>query len=295
MLLVVAPEMWPEPLHQRCNAEGLQIIVEVFPVRDKQPGRDALGDRPCRECKPRVKAGAVVIAGDVKTLEAFRQKEGAKVRGRQRRNTRKARKNGAQRQHGLDAFASGENDARDAEADPVAMQFAKRFSRLRHIRLAAAVCTKPGAMDARDAAVKIGDAGNERRQGLGLDAAVGAVIAVGQESEGWMIEIGGDAAAPQIGFGDGAWNRACEREEACRGLSRAARGSCRRVWDSKFEGRSRRLIQKGAGFIEGLATVASPRLRRIRSRRSPCSPVAASTLCAVEHNVDYVALLVMLR
>jgi len=41
MRLVVAPEMRPEPLHQRCHAEGLQIIVEVFPGRHKQPGRDA--------------------------------------------------------------------------------------------------------------------------------------------------------------------------------------------------------------------------------------------------------------
>ena len=175
MRLVVAPEMRPEPLHQRCNAEGLQIIVEVFPVRHEQPDRDALRDRPARERESCVKARAVVIAGDVETLEAVWQAQRAKVRGGQRRNTRKVWKNGAQRQHGLDAFAGGENDARDAEADPVAMQFAKRFSWLRQIRLAAAVCAKPGAMDAGDAAVKIGHAGNERRQRLGLDAALGAV------------------------------------------------------------------------------------------------------------------------
>jgi hypothetical protein len=36
-------------------------------------------------------------------------------------------------------------------------------------------------MDAGDAAVKIGDASNERRQVLGLDAVLGAVIAVGQK------------------------------------------------------------------------------------------------------------------
>jgi hypothetical protein len=78
----------------------------------------------------------------------------------------------------------------------VATQFAKRLSWLRQIRLAAAIGAKPGAMDARGAAVKIGHAGNERRQGLGLDAALGAVIAVGQEAEGWKIEIGIDAAAP---------------------------------------------------------------------------------------------------
>src|SRR4249919_3989857 len=35
--LVITPEMRPEPLHQRCHAKGLQIIVEVFPVRHKQP------------------------------------------------------------------------------------------------------------------------------------------------------------------------------------------------------------------------------------------------------------------
>ena len=141
--------MRPEPLHQRCHAEGLQIIVEVFPVRHKQPRRDALRDRPARERKSRVKARAVVIAGDVKTLEAVRQTEGAKVRGGQRRNTRKVRKNSTQRQHGLDAFAGGENDARDAEADPVAMQFAERLSWLRQIRLTAAVCAKPGSADQR--------------------------------------------------------------------------------------------------------------------------------------------------
>ena len=240
MRLVVTPEMRPEPLHQRCNAEGLQIIVEVFPVRHEQPDRDALRDRPARERKSCVKARAVVIAGDVKTLEAVRQAERAKVRGGQRRNTRKVWKNGAQRQHGLDAFARGENDARDAEADPVAMQFAKRLSWLRQIRLAAAVCAKPGAMHAGDAAVKIGHAGNERRQRLGLDAALGAVIAVGQEAEGWIIEIAGDAAAPQIGFGDGARNGACEREEACSGLGRACacRSCCRSVETASSDGLS---------------------------------------------------------
>jgi hypothetical protein len=41
MHLVVAPEMRPEPPQQRCNAKGLQIIVEVFPVRHKQPRRNA--------------------------------------------------------------------------------------------------------------------------------------------------------------------------------------------------------------------------------------------------------------
>ena len=101
MRLVVAPEMRPEPLHQRCNAEGLQIIVEVFPRRHEQPDCDALRNSPARERKSCVKARAVVIAGDVKTLEAFRQTERAEVRGRQRRNTREARENGAQRQHGL--------------------------------------------------------------------------------------------------------------------------------------------------------------------------------------------------
>jgi hypothetical protein len=33
----------------------------------------------------------------------------------------------------------------------------------------------------------------------------------------------------------------------------------------------------------------------ITSSRSPCSPVAASLLCAVEHKTDYVAVLIMLR
>ena len=33
----------------------------------------------------------------------------------------------------------------------------------------------------------------------------------------------------------------------------------------------------------------------MRSRRSPCSPVAASVLCAIAHKTDYVASPVMLR
>ena len=108
-------------------------------------------------------------------------------------------------------------------------------------------------MDARDAAVKIGHAGNERRQGLGLDAALGAVIAVGQEAEGWIIEIGGDATAPQIGFGDGARDRACEREETRSRFAWVAFGACCPVMSSMFHGLSRRLIQKGAGFVKGVA------------------------------------------
>ena len=38
-----------------------------------------------------------------------------------------------------------------------------------------------------------------------------------------------------------------------------------------------------------------PQLSRMTSSRSPCSPVAASVLCAVEHKTEYVAARVMLR
>ena len=69
MRLVVAPQMRPEPLHQRCHAEGLQIIVEVFLRGHEQPDCDALRDRPGRERKSCVEARAVIIAGDVKTLD----------------------------------------------------------------------------------------------------------------------------------------------------------------------------------------------------------------------------------
>ena len=72
-----------------------------------------------------------------------------------------------------------------------------------------------------------------------------------------MIEIDGDAAAPQIGFGDGAWNGTREREETRRGL-RVTRCSRRRVGHSKFEGSSRRLIQKGSGFVKRLAYSGKP-------------------------------------
>lgn len=105
------------------------------------------------------------------------------MRGGQRRNHGKMRDNRTERQHRLDAFARSKNDVCRTEPDPVASQLANRFSRLRYVRLAAAIRPKPGAMHARDAAVEVGDAGNERRQGRGLDAALGAVIAVGQEAE----------------------------------------------------------------------------------------------------------------
>ena len=89
MRLVVAPEMRPETLRQRCNAKRVQIIVEVFPRRHEQPDCDALRKCPARERKSCVKARAVVIADDVETLEAVWQAESAKVRGGQCRNTRK--------------------------------------------------------------------------------------------------------------------------------------------------------------------------------------------------------------
>ena len=40
---------------------------------------------------------------------------------------------------------------------------------------------------------------------------------------------------------------------------------------------------------------APPVCRRMRSSRSPCSLVAASVLCAIQHKTEYVAVLVMLR
>ena len=276
MRLVVAPEMRPDLLHQRCNAEGLQIIVEVLPVRHKQPGRDALRDRPGRECEPSVKARAVVIAGDVKTLETFRQTEGAKVRGGQGRNTRKVRKNRAQRQHGLDALAGGENDARDAEADPVAMQFAKRLSWLRQIRLAASVCAKPGAMHAGDAAVKIGHAGNERRQRLGPDAALGAEIAVGQEAEGWVVEIAGNAAAPQVGLGYRARNGARQRKQACSGLGGLAPVARFRSGNTGSAASLRGLIQEHAGLFKGL-----PQGRKAAIETDEVEQVAMLSRCGI--------------
>jgi hypothetical protein len=40
---------------------------------------------------------------------------------------------------------------------------------------------------------------------------------------------------------------------------------------------------------------AKPQLAWMTSSRSPCSPVAASVLCSIEHKTDYVAVLIMLR
>ena len=83
---------------------------------------------------------------------------------------RQQRQHGFEREHGLDAFAGGEDPVArgrlDAEAHAIAEQMAERAARIGERRLGRAGAIEPGALDAGDGAVEVGDRGEQRRPEL---------------------------------------------------------------------------------------------------------------------------------
>ena len=55
------------------------------------------------------------------------------------------------------------------------------------------------------------------------------------------------------------------------------------------------MARKARASARAARSEPAPEAMRIRSRRSPCSPVEASVLCSTAHKTDYVAPVVMLR
>ena len=73
--------MRDQALQKRIGTKIPKIVIEVLCDRHQEPRRDGLVMRPVGEREPRIKAGAIIVARDVETLQSVRQKQGAEVRG----------------------------------------------------------------------------------------------------------------------------------------------------------------------------------------------------------------------
>ena len=185
------------------------------------------------------------------------------------------RHDAAQRQHGLDAFAGRHHVVRHTEPDPMSEKMAHCPPRRVDRRLVAAGRVEPGTVRAGDPAVEIGDRGDQCRPGLGRCVGIGAIVAARMKPQGTACVQSRNAASAQIRFGDCARNRLRHGEETACGFGRSARrrrGSCRVVRPRSGRGRLRKVRASSRASRKR----SSPRLSAIRSRRSPCSPVAAS-------------------
>ena len=159
-----------------------------------------------------------------------------------------------------------------------------------------AVRIEPGAMHAGDPAIEVGDAGDHRRPGLGRQ------VLVRRDSRQTRMEAQGCpvvhvSVMPRAADRPRRRSRQsdCEMANSRLAASCDPRGAGRAGAWTRFRFRAWQ-AEKAPRLVERpRAKSRSPRLSRMMSSRSPCSPVAASVLCAVEHKTEYVAPRVMLR
>ena len=88
------------------------------------------------------------------------------MRGGQACHHGQGRKQRQQREHGLDALAGGHDAGRLAEAHRVAEEMAHGAARIVNRGLAAAVAGEPGALQAGERAVEVGDSAEKRGPAL---------------------------------------------------------------------------------------------------------------------------------
>ncbi len=129
-------------------------------------------------------------------------------------------------------------------------------ARIGERRLVGSPWIEPGALDAGDIAVEIGDGGKQRRPAFERSVLRLAVVDRRVIAQGGPVEPSGDATGAQIGFGRCAGKRAAGSEQAARRFGRAARcwwrmTEIRRRWDrGTWQG------EKAARFVHGLAEIA---------------------------------------
>ena len=112
------------------RAETAEVEVEVgmdrHEVADIDAGRLAAFVQPVR----RIEAGRIVVARDIEAAQGRGQIEGGEMVGREPGDHRQRGQHGFEREHGLDAFAGGEDVGGFAEAHAVAEQMAERPARI---------------------------------------------------------------------------------------------------------------------------------------------------------------------
>ena len=138
---------------------------------------------------------------------------------------------------------------------------------------------------------------DHRRPGLGRadSPASGTIVAAGMKAEASGFGQIGNAAITQIRFCDCARNRLRHSEEPPRRIPAILLALAPIDASASRSGSSRGKRRKRRASSATSWKLTRPQLSRMTSRRSPCSPVAASVLCATEHKTEYVAPRVMLR
>ena len=155
------------------------------------------------------------------------------------------------------------------------------------LRLAAAGRVEPGALHAGEIAREVGDRCDHRRPDLGarLVARRASIVAARMKSQARGAGQDGDVAVAKISFGKRAVDRLRHGEQTAGGVRRVGRSNgTSRVEEPRPAGRrtcpcslvSRGRRRKARASSRTSAKRVRPRLRAIRSRRSPCWPMAAS-------------------
>jgi len=89
------------------SAKPAEIEVEVVVHRNELADVDV--SRAFTQAFRRMAAGGVIVAGHVEAAQGRGQLEGGEVVGRETGGHGQARQSGFEREHGLDAFAGGED------------------------------------------------------------------------------------------------------------------------------------------------------------------------------------------
>ena len=145
--------------------------------------------------------------------------EGGEMVGRESGDHRQIGQHRFEREHGLDAFTSGKHVGGTAEAHAMAEQLTERTTRIGERSFRGALAVEPGAMDAGDAAIRVGHGSEQPRPGLASGIAVGAIPERGMKPERRPVERRSDAARPQIGFGASAGNELASAKQPPRGFA----------------------------------------------------------------------------
>ena len=112
---------------------------------------------------------------------------------------------------------------------------------------------KPGALDAGDIAVDIGDGSKQRRPAFEQSVSVCAIIDRRVVAQGGPVEPSGDATGAQIGLRRCAGNRPSGSEQATRRFGRATRCRWHMTELRRRSDRGRRQGEKAARFVDRFA------------------------------------------
>jgi hypothetical protein len=205
------------------GAKTAQIVVEVVETGHEVVDHDTLSFSPIAKAGCGADTGGAVVAGDDEACETGGQDERRQVVGGERRDHGQFGKHGPERQDRLDALAGQEPVGGAAEAAAVTEQDAEDLARRVQIRDGQPLEIEPGAVDADNAALEIGDGGEHGGQPAKRRLVVGAIVDERMEAQHRGIDRG-DTTCAEIGLGGRAGDRPAGPEQ-----SRAASGVDRRA------------------------------------------------------------------